>query len=106
VTLTVTDDDGATGTTSRSVTVSAPATGGISLNVNAYKVQGLQKVDLTWSGATSTSVDIYRGTTKLATVANSGAYTDHINQRGGGSYTYRVCNAGTETCSPGVTASF
>jgi subtilisin family serine protease len=106
VTLTVTDDDGATGTTAKSVPVSAPATGGISLTVNAYKQQGLQKVDLNWSGSTATSVDIFRDGSKVATVSNSGAHTDHINQRGGGSYTYRVCDAGTSTCSPNMIASF
>jgi PKD repeat protein len=40
VKLTVTDNDGATGTTSQNVTVSAPATGGFTLDVVAYKVQG------------------------------------------------------------------
>jgi len=106
VALTVTDNNGATGTTSKSVTVSAPSTGGISLTVNAYKIQGLQKVDLNWNGATGTSVDIFRDGTSIATVSNTGAYTDHINRRGGGSYTYKVCNAGTTTCSANVTATF
>jgi hypothetical protein len=43
---------------------------------------------------------------KIATVANSGSYTDNINARGGGSYTYRVCEAGTTTCSNTVTVTF
>jgi serine protease len=105
VILTVTDNGGLTGTTSQPVTVTAPPTGGISLTANAYKVQGLQKVDLSWNGATGTSVDIFRDGSQV-TVANSGAYTDHINVRGGGTYTYRVCEAGTSICSPDVNASF
>jgi PKD repeat protein len=57
VTLTVTDNEGATASTSRNVTVSAPPQ--ILLSARGYKVRNLQKVDLTWSGATSASVDVY-----------------------------------------------
>jgi subtilisin family serine protease len=105
VTLTVTDDGGATASTSRSVKVNSSPTDGIALSANAYKVQGLQKVDLTWSGATSTSVDVFRNSVKI-TVANSGSYTDPINARGGGSYTYQVCEADASTCSNSVTVTF
>jgi subtilisin family serine protease len=106
VSLTVTDDKGATGSTSQSVTVSAPPPSGFTLSVRAYKVQGLQKADLTWSGASAASIDVYRNGTRIATVANSGAHTDAINNRGAGSYTYRVCDAGTSTCSNDVTVTF
>jgi len=107
VTLTVTDNGGATNATSQNVTVSAPSAGGFTLSATGYKVQGLQKVDLTWSGATSPSVDVFRNTTKVATVANGGSYTDPINARGGGSYTYQVCEAGSTTaCSNAVTVTF
>ena len=60
VTLTVTDNGGATDTASATVTVTAPATSGITLGVSGYKLKGLQKADLTWTGATTTFVDIYR----------------------------------------------
>jgi subtilisin family serine protease len=106
VTLTVTDNDGATASTSQSVTVSAPSQGGISLSVAAYKVQGRKHADLTWSGATSSTVDVYRDGSRIATVANSGSWTHSTNERGGGSHTYRVCEAGTSTCSSNVTASY
>jgi subtilisin family serine protease len=80
--------------------------GSFDLIVTAYKVQGLQKADLNWSGSNSTSFDIFRGTTLIATVSNIGSYTDHIDRRGGGSYTYKVCEAGTDTCSNTATANF
>jgi subtilisin len=78
----------------------------ISLAASGYKVRGLQKVDLSWLGATSEHVDIVRDGNPLTTVSNSGAYTDNIDVRGGGSYTYQVCEAGTEVCSAEVTVTF
>jgi serine protease len=76
VNLTVTDDDGATGTTSQQVTVSSGGTSDFTLTATGYKVRGRQTVDLAWSGATSTNVDVYRNGSVVATTANDGAYTD------------------------------
>jgi subtilisin len=78
----------------------------VTLSVTGYKVRGLIKADLTWSGATTSSVDITRNDAPLATVPNTGTYTDNIDQRGGGSYTYRVCEVGTSVCSAPVTVTF
>lgn len=105
VTLTVTDDDGATDSASQSVTVNSSSSG-ITLSAVGYKVKGLQTVDLTWSGASSTSVDIFRNGSKITTTTNGGFYTDNINSRGGGTYRYRVCEAGTSACSNEVTVTF
>jgi PKD repeat protein len=106
VTLTVTDDLGATGTDAQDVAVASGGTGGITLTVTAYKVRGLQKADLEWLDATSTNVDVYRDGAIITTTANDGFYTDNIDQRGGGSYTYKVCEAGTTTCSNEAVAQF
>lgn len=70
------------------------------------KVRGLQKADLTWDGATSTDVDVYRDGAVIATTANDGAYTDNVDQRGGATYTYQVCEAGTSTCSNEAIVTF
>jgi subtilisin family serine protease len=78
----------------------------LSLSVTGYKVRGLQQADLTWSGASGSSVDILRNNVPIPTTTNDGFYTDEINIRGGGSYTYRVCEANTSTCSNNVTISF
>jgi subtilisin family serine protease len=83
-----------------------PPPGGITLSASGYKVKGLQKADLAWSGATSTNVDIFRNAVKIATTANDGAHTDNINKKGGGTYTYQVCEAGTATCSNTATVVF
>ena len=71
----------------------------------AYKVKGIRTADLSWSGATS-SVDVRRNGAVVVTTANDGLFTDTIGGKGGGTYTYRVCQAGTTTCSPEVTVGF
>jgi serine protease len=108
VSLTVTDDDGATSaTTSQNVTVSSSSGGGgITLSVTAYKVKGDKYADLSWGGATSTNVVIFRNGTEVATTPNDGAYTDGSLGKGGGSATYKVCEAGTSTCSNEVTVTW
>jgi subtilisin family serine protease len=106
VTVLVTDNGGATGSASRSVTVTAPPTGDITLSVRAYKVSNRKRADLTWSGATSTHVDVFRDNSKITTVTNSGSYTHATKETGGGSHTYRVCEAGTTRCSPSVTVTY
>lgn len=71
----------------------------IVLTATGYKVKGLQKAQLSWNGSTAVNVDIYRDGSKIATTANDGSYTDQIDKKGKGSYTYQVCEEGTTTCS-------
>ncbi len=106
VVLTVTDDGNATDSSSQDVSVSESSGGGFSLSATGYKVRGVQHADLTWSGASGTNVDVYRDGALIATTANDGAHTDNIGARGGGSYTYQVCEAGTSTCSNTATVTF
>lgn len=106
VTLTVTDNGGATGTTSQSVTVEA-APVEITLSVSAYKVRGLQKADLTWSAVPGDTANIFRDGNLLAPTADDGAYTDNIDLKGGGSYTYQVCEVAPDpACSNVEVASY
>ena len=82
-------------------------TGAVTLHARGYKIHGLQKVDLFWSGPSSGFIDIYRDSVLVATVAaQSGFYTDNINRTGKGTYVYRVCVAGTRNCSNQVTVKF
>jgi PKD repeat protein len=106
VSLTVTDNGGATASTSKNVTVSAASGGGFSLTATAYKLQGRKHADLSWTGATSISVDIFRDNSKIATAPNNGSFTHSTSERGGGTHTYRVCEAGTNTCSNNVTVTY
>lgn len=104
VTLTVTDNLGASGSTTKSLTVSAPPSG-ITLTTRGYKVKGSARVDLTWSGATGTTVDVYRNNAKVVSPSNTGAYTDVLGKVLG-TFTYKVCNAGTTVCSPNSSVTF
>jgi len=107
VSLTVTDDDGAVDSTTQDVTVSDGSTGGgITLSGSGYKVKGRHNIDLTWSGANGSTVDIYRDGSLIATTANDGSYTDSTNNRGGATYVYEVCEAGSSTCSNTETIVF
>ena len=93
---TVTDPGGGTG---------GGVTYPIALTARGYKVKGVQSVDLTWTGTTA-AVDVYRDGTVIGS-GSGGAYTDDLNRKGSGSYTYRVCEAGsTATCSADVTVVF
>jgi subtilisin family serine protease len=105
VSLTVIDDDGASSVVSKQVTVSDP-TVGITLTATGFKVKGVQSANLSWSGATGTSVDVFRDGSKVLTTANDGTFTDNIGKKGGGTYTYKVCEAGTSTCSNTATIVF
>jgi PKD repeat protein len=103
VTLTVTDDGDLTDSASDDVTVTAPSTG-ITLTASGYKSRGIRFVDLAWSGATSTNVDIYRDGGLIDTVGGS-AYTDNLG-RASGTFTYKVCEEGTSTCSNTAAVTF
>jgi hypothetical protein len=60
------------------------------------------RVTLTWSGAMGASVDILRGAALIVTTPNDGSHEDRV---GGGTYQYRVCNAGTTVCSNTATVT-
>jgi serine protease len=88
-------------------TLTGPA---ITLSAVGYKVKGKQQVDLSWGGTGDavTNVDIYRVNMvdPFHTTDNDGVYTDNIGVKGGGSYVYKVCEAGSSNCSDPVTVIF
>ena len=83
-----------------------PTPGPITLSATGRKVGGINTVRLTWSGATSTNIDVYRNGAVVATVSNTGAYTDSTGDTGRARYTYEVCEAGTQTCSNNARVTF
>jgi len=83
-----------------------PTSGQITLTVRGYRVHGGRRVDLSWTGATSSNVDIYRNGVLIVATLNDGVYTDSPGGHGYVTYTYRVCNAGSQTCSSQATVTF
>lgn len=83
-----------------------PEPGNLTLTAAGYKVKGVKQVDLSWSGASSASVDVYRDGAVVATTANDGAHTDVTGMKGSDSHDYQVCEAGTSTCSASITVTF
>jgi hypothetical protein len=110
LTARVLDSQGLTGAANVGIVIASPiqvpTSSGVTLSGTGRKVKGLQKADLRWSGGLWPAVDIYRNGTRRATVANTGSYTDSIGAKGGGSYTYYVCNSTTTDCSNTVVITF
>lgn len=78
----------------------------ITLTAAGHRQRGVNAVDLTWEGATSAEIDIYRDGGLIATVPNNGNHTDVTGLRGNGTYTYQVCRASSTICSNKVTVHF
>lgn len=101
VTLTVTDDEGATASIARAVTVTAPV---IELSASGYKMQGVKHVNLSWAGASGASIVIYRDGIQIAVTGNDGAFTDTLGERGRvRSISYQICEVSSSFCSSIVT---
>jgi hypothetical protein len=108
VTLTVADDAGQSNSTSQTISVENSNKGdtGISISGTGYRFRGHWVASITWTGAGTSTVDLYRNGSRIATIANSGSTTDHTSMRGGGSLDYRICEAGSSVCSDSITVEF
>ena len=68
--------------------------------------KGKLQVGLAWSGGDVT-VDVYRNNSKVkSAISNTGSYSEAVKVRGSGTLTYRVCNAGTTSCSSNASVSY
>ena len=100
VTLSVTDDSGATDSVVQEVVVRAPSNGAaFQLMGTATRTPGQQSVALYWYGTDlSGNLVIYRNGGVLTTTSDDGSFTD-IVQAPSGSYTYKACEENTTRCS-------
>lgn len=80
--------------------------GPIQLSAQKKKLAGINTVRLTWTGAISNNVDVYRNGVVVATTANDGRYDDSTGDTGRAQYMDRVCEEGTQNCSNTVTVKF
>ena len=95
------------GTSTYSNEASAMTPNGISLTAQGGKIKGVIHNTLSWSNATGAAVDIYRNNTLIPGIDNTGSYTDNTGQKGGGNFTYTICEAAsTIQCSNEATVSF
>ncbi|WP_199609243.1 S8 family serine peptidase [Flocculibacter collagenilyticus] len=83
-----------------------PPVGELSLSANGYKSKGKKHVALSWDGATTSNVDIFRNGSLITSTSNDGSYTDIMTSKGGGSYTYQVCESSSSECTNSVTVTF
>ena len=63
------------------------------------QTQPIAGIVLNWTGASGANVDFYQNGVLFKTVLNDGT---HLNSKGvvaGSTYTYKVCQQGTNTCS-------
>lgn len=97
------DDSGASDDGSEESTSSVEAD--IQIAVDTYKVRGLNHADITWTGNSSSEVDVYRDGQRITTT-NGATFTDETGSRGSPTYSYQVCEAGTDTCSEEVDVRF
>jgi aqualysin 1 len=81
-----------------------PPAGSFVLTVNMSKTRGVNSANLSWTGAGG-SADVYRDDSKIASSVSGTSYTDNLG-KGGGTHSWKVCNAGTSTCSNSVTRTY
>ncbi|WP_177233506.1 S8 family serine peptidase [Stigmatella erecta] len=110
VSLSVKNSAGKTATETKSVTVTAPPPppppppAAMSLTAQQRRELTGKHVDLTWTGTTASKVEIFRNNKRLVTTNNDGEYSDRFFLAG--TYTYKVCAVGTNTCTNTVTVQF
>src|SRR5215217_7553460 len=100
-------DPGVTATPTPTPTATpTPTPGSIELTASGKKIGGINTSRLKWRGATAANLDVYRDGIVIATTPNDGSYDDSTGTTGQASFTYKICEAGTQTCSNTVTVNF
>jgi secreted PhoX family phosphatase len=93
-----------TTTSTTSTTTTAPAAITLAATGRTHRNRR-NYVDLTWSGASASNVEVRRDETVVATTTNDGAHTDRLG-RSSGTFRYRVSHPGGEPISNEVTVTF
>jgi serine protease len=101
VTLTVTDDDGATHQHSAAVAVTAPPPSSITLTISGRVDAERHYITHLWSGATGSSMNLYRNGKLINSTPNDGRHTTAHKYDGTATWRVKVCEVGSTTvCSP------
>ena len=100
VSVTVTDNEGATDTSSQMVTVS-DGNDGSDITLSGTRDGSGRNITLTWSGATGANVDVFVNGSFNNSTANDGETSYRVNKRS--SYQFKICETGSTTsCSDDV----
>src|SRR5882724_5514640 len=83
-----------------------PTPRSIQLTGSGEKIGGINTSHLKWRRATSANIDVSRDGLVIATTPNDGLHDDSTGTTGQASFMYKVCEAGTQTCSNTVTVNF
>ena len=98
VNLTVTDNEGATGTSSKDVTVTDSTEPPANITLTGERTNRGRTVTLRWSGASGNSVDVYINGSLNGPTANTGGASYSVNKRR--SYTFEICETNSrDRCS-------
>ena len=81
----------------------APPPPAIALTAVGSKVKGFVRVQLNWSGANS--VDVYRNGGVIAPNVSGTSYLDSTGSKAAGTYTHKVCVAGSTTACSNTTST-
>ena len=105
VTLTVKDDEGAVDSVSRTLRAEE-TTPTIQLTGAGSRFNGRSLASLSWAGAESGSVEIYRDGRLVQTTSNDGKHIDTDLGPNSKTAVYRVCQPGAAYCSNQLTLYF
>lgn len=78
----------------------------ITLTATTRLTSRARYVDLNWTGVTTSRADVYRNGARIANVPNNKYWMNEFSRGSHGTFRYKVCNAGTQTCSAEATISF
>lgn len=78
-------------------------TSAITLTATGRIAGSAHYMSLKWSGARGTTVDIYRNGARLRTTVNDRSDSNGRTYRGSATYTFKVCERGSSTCSATAT---
>ncbi|MCK5824214.1 MAG: PKD domain-containing protein, partial [Ichthyobacteriaceae bacterium] len=105
VKLTVVDNDGASDTEIKTITVTEAeeVVEVIDLTARASKKRGVRIVQLNWRGADG-SVTVYRNGRVVATNVSASSFSDNLGKNKG-TYSYKVCASDGSSCSEEISVN-
>jgi len=111
ITASVTDSGGLSSSAQVSVSVMSaadptPTPSEPTLKVRTSRQKGQRKANLTWSNLSAGSIVVLRNNAAVYSGANGMSYTDSVSGKGGGSFTYQVCDTAYTVCTNAAVASF